>query len=247
MISIVQKLTFLGQIWAKMTKNAIFSYKNHQKYCFRVGFMKHIVYFLKLQKLQNEVAQLQFFYIFFKLLHLFSNIYVEVYKGIKSRCYFFIWISIPRIPNFCTRKRTQLLRLQDIYHTVQFTHYDLCTKFVVFCIQISFSHNYFSIWSIYMIFTGNRGALRRFLTATKKSVKKVKKMVKFEIFEKSQNFEKIIHFFKSLTFVYSFYLLCTFLLQITELHIFSLLHLLKTLKGKLWIFSKIWKIYFFSF
>ena len=31
-MSTIQKFTFLGQIWAKMTKNAILGYKNGQKY-----------------------------------------------------------------------------------------------------------------------------------------------------------------------------------------------------------------------
>ena len=39
-MSTIQKFTFCGQIWAKMTKNAIFGYKNGQKYHFWVGFMK---------------------------------------------------------------------------------------------------------------------------------------------------------------------------------------------------------------
>ena len=38
-MSNIQNLTFFGQIWAKMTKNAIFGHKNGQKYHFRIGFM----------------------------------------------------------------------------------------------------------------------------------------------------------------------------------------------------------------
>ena len=34
-----KKSTIFGQIWAKMTKNAIFGHKNGQKYHFRAGFM----------------------------------------------------------------------------------------------------------------------------------------------------------------------------------------------------------------
>ena len=39
-MSTIQIITIFGQIWAKMTKNAIFGYKNGQKYHLWVGFMK---------------------------------------------------------------------------------------------------------------------------------------------------------------------------------------------------------------
>ena len=42
-MSTIQKFTFFGQIWAKMTKNTIFGYKNGQKYHLWVGFMKQIL------------------------------------------------------------------------------------------------------------------------------------------------------------------------------------------------------------
>ena len=62
--------------------------------------------------------------------------------------------------------------------------------------QISTSHNFFSIWPIYMIFIGDREGVWYFFTSTKKNDKKGKKRIKFEIFEKSQNFEKIMIFFE---------------------------------------------------
>ena len=39
-MSTAQIFIFFGQIWAKMTKDAIFGHKNGQKYDFWVGFMK---------------------------------------------------------------------------------------------------------------------------------------------------------------------------------------------------------------
>ena len=59
--------------------------------------------------------------------------------------------------------------------------------------QIATSHNFLSIWPIYMIFMGDIDNVCNFFPPTKKRAKRVSK-VKFEIFEKSQNFEKIIIF-----------------------------------------------------
>ena len=39
-MSTIQKFIFFGQIWAKVTKNAIFGYKNGQTYHLWVAFMK---------------------------------------------------------------------------------------------------------------------------------------------------------------------------------------------------------------
>ena len=44
-----------------------------------------------------------------------------------------------------------------------------------FVTQISTSHNFFSIWSIYMVFMGDREGVWNFLTPYKKKVKKGKK------------------------------------------------------------------------
>ena len=66
----------------------------------------------------SEVAQLQIFFHFLKLLRLLSNIYFEAREGIKTRWDTPIWIWVPRIANFCTRKRSQLLGLRDIYGSI---------------------------------------------------------------------------------------------------------------------------------
>jgi hypothetical protein len=55
---------------------------------------------------------------FLNLLCLLSDIYFEAREGIKSRWDTPIWIWVSRIPNFCTRKQSQLLRLRDIYFFV---------------------------------------------------------------------------------------------------------------------------------
>ena len=72
-----------------------------------------------------------------------------------------------------------------------------------FVTQISTSHNFFSIWLIYMIFMGDKEQAWSFLTPAKKRVK-------FEIFEKSQNFEKTIIFLKvyPLNIPFTFVLFC---------------------------------------
>jgi hypothetical protein len=55
------------------------------------------------------------FFHFLKLFCLLSNIYFEAREGIKTRWDTFVWISLSRIADFYTRKRTQLLCLRDIY------------------------------------------------------------------------------------------------------------------------------------
>ena len=50
-------------------------------------------------------------------MHLPSNMHIEAHEGIKTHWDTPIWILnwLSQITDFCTRKRTQLLRLRDIY------------------------------------------------------------------------------------------------------------------------------------
>ena len=140
-----QKIRFLG---IKMVKNIIFglvSWNNHYARCkawtlvnsqkklfLKLGnFTTHYspskriykIYILRIfevAKTSKWSCPTSMFFHFLKLLCLLSNIYFEAREGIKTRWDTPIWIWVSRIPNFCTRKRTQLLHLRDLYFFVFF-------------------------------------------------------------------------------------------------------------------------------
>ena len=83
-----------------------------------------------------------------------------------------------------TRKTRQILyinysgqtRLHDIYITQSSLPTTIYVQNLSFLVsQILISHNFFSIWSIYMIFMGDKEGVCYVLTLTKKRVKLVKK------------------------------------------------------------------------
>ena len=56
--------------------------------------------------------------------------------------------------------------------------------------QISTSHNFFSIWPIYMIFMGDIDKVCNFLTPTQKRVKRVKKGLNLKFSKKLKILKK---------------------------------------------------------
>ena len=71
--------------------------------------------FFEVAKTSKWSCPTSIFFHFLKLSCLLSNIHFEAREGIKIRWDSLIWIWVSRIPNFCTRKRSQLLHLRDIY------------------------------------------------------------------------------------------------------------------------------------
>ena len=126
---------FFWQIWAKMTKNAIFWHKNGQKYHFRIGFMKQSSCQMQSIYANNEFSEK----IFLKLSH-FSTHYNPLkciyktyilrlfwsYKNFNMKLSNFKFFYI--FSNFCTCCLTSFRNFQGDKKSLRYVHLNFSTK-----------------------------------------------------------------------------------------------------------------------